>query len=367
MPLPTPNENESQDEFISRCMGNDTANEDFPDQEQRAAVCHRQWDEAGKALDEFDVLLDEFDVLAEFDALPIAKYDLFTPGNGTGLRAAKGGEVLGEFLLDAGRELPSETISEIRQRDGTIGDLRKALQAHRKRSAAVAEMDDHNALKAISFTDDELRVGNYIVLFGVRDLEGHGSRRVNRDGTKGEYFAPETVLDSFYTKSGAVPVDWEHRQDIDPETKRQIVDPVGVVDWKTAKKDARGVFVERVLNRRNQYVQWVQTLIEDGLIGTSSEPIDSDVEKAEDGKITRWPLLRDTLTVQPMEYRMMKEFGENHLQAFKALGIPVPTDTEPEAEPEPEHETAPGADPSAVAVARARARLQLAKLSLEEQ
>jgi signal peptide peptidase SppA len=46
MPLPTPREGEEQDEFISRCMGDETANADFPDQEQRAAVCHRQWREA---------------------------------------------------------------------------------------------------------------------------------------------------------------------------------------------------------------------------------------------------------------------------------------------------------------------------------
>lgn len=49
MPLPTPNEGESQDEFISRCMGNETAMKDFPDQEQRSAVCFRQWRERNNA------------------------------------------------------------------------------------------------------------------------------------------------------------------------------------------------------------------------------------------------------------------------------------------------------------------------------
>ena len=43
MPLPKPNQGESQDEFISRCMANDTMNSEYPDQKQRAGVCYTQW------------------------------------------------------------------------------------------------------------------------------------------------------------------------------------------------------------------------------------------------------------------------------------------------------------------------------------
>ena len=122
-----------------------------------------------------------------------------------------------------------------------------------------------NALKAISKTDDELRVGNYIVLFGGRDLEGLGSDSKNADGSIGEYFTPQTVLESSYTKAGALYVDWEHRQG---ELGNELL---GVVDWKTAKVDDRGVFVERVLNRRNQYLRWLEGLIDQGLIGIIRE------------------------------------------------------------------------------------------------
>ena len=206
-----------------------------------------------------------------------------------------------------------------------------------------------NALKAIRQTDDELVVGNYIVLFGGRDLEGVASPNVNADGTTGEYFTHDVDLESAYTKAGVLYVDWEHRQGELGDT------PLGVVDWKTAQKDEKGWFVERVLSRRNQYVQWLEGLIADGLIGTSSEADPEAVQKRADGAITRWPLVRDTLTVTPMEPRMLTE---NHLQAFKALGIhPVQDDTG--TEPEPETETAPEADPSAVAVVAARVRAEL--------
>ena len=49
MPLPTPRPGESQQQFIIRCMGNPTAIEDFPSEEQRASVCHSQWDRRNNA------------------------------------------------------------------------------------------------------------------------------------------------------------------------------------------------------------------------------------------------------------------------------------------------------------------------------
>lgn len=219
-----------------------------------------------------------------------------------------------------------------------------------------------NALKAISRTEDELRVGNYIVVFGGRDLEGvkpltTETAWLNPDGSRGEYFSPDTDLTSLYTKAGVLYQDWEHAQGEAGD------DLLGIVDWKTARIDDKGVFVERVLQRRNRYVQWLEELgwFDDGTLGTSSHADPHGIEKAADGQITRWPLQRDTITVNPMEPRMLQG---NQLQAFKALGIPVPTNTAGEPE---QAETAPEADPSAVAVAKARARLQLLKLSLEEQ
>ena len=52
MPLPKPNDNETEDEFIARCMGDDTMQEDYPDNDQRLAICYTQWREReGKSMD----------------------------------------------------------------------------------------------------------------------------------------------------------------------------------------------------------------------------------------------------------------------------------------------------------------------------
>lgn len=44
MPLPTPTEGEDQDRFESRCMGSDVMKREFPNQDQRYAVCRKQWE-----------------------------------------------------------------------------------------------------------------------------------------------------------------------------------------------------------------------------------------------------------------------------------------------------------------------------------
>jgi len=217
MPLPKPREGEDEEEFISRCMGDDEANEEFPEQEQRAGYCYTAWE-----------------------------------------------------------------------------DNKSIRNKHM------------NHLKAISRTDDELRVANYMVLWGGKDLEG-------------EKFVPETEFESRYTKTNLIPVDWEHG--VDPEgdgPKRD--DILGKVDWKTAQKDNDGLWVERVLDRRAAYMEYIEELIDEGLIGTSTEAA-KGVEIDEDGTIRRWPIKRDALTVMPAEPRMM---SQNAIQAIKALSDRFP-------------------------------------------
>ena len=182
---------------------------------------------------------------------------------------------------------------------------------------------ESNALKALGKTDDELTVGNYIVLFGGRDLEFLRSGK-NADGSLGEFFTPDTDLESSYTKAGVIPVDWEHGEGktVDGQGAPGKDDILGSVNWKSARRDERGVWVERVLDRRNQYVKMLEHLIDAGLIGTSSEAVETQIKRKKTGEITAWPLMRDTLTVTPMEPRMLTE---NVLQSVKALSDRIPS------------------------------------------
>lgn len=159
-----------------------------------------------------------------------------------------------------------------------------------------------NPLKTISKSDTELRVGNYMILFGGRDLAG-------------EYFTKNTRFDSNYTELGMLYEDFEHG--MDPEDSGNDHNNVlGIVDWKSARVDDIGIFVERVLNRRADYMQYLMPLLEMGVMGTSSEAVSGKVRKKSGGEIVEWPLMRDSLTVTPMEPRMVTS---NVLTSVKAL------------------------------------------------
>ena len=219
----------------------------------------------------------------------------------------------------AGARNAARDLKRIQSMHDNSVDLGAVCQSSKGAYLPSVKSVDGNALKTISSTDTELRVGNYLVLFGGRDLEGIASPRKNRDGSTGEYFTKATEFDSAYTDIGFLYVDWEHGQA--PYDEPQKDDVLGYVDWKSARIDERGVFVERVLNRRNRYVQFLSELIDAGLIGNSSEAVSGDVEKTDDGAIKRWPLRRDTLTVSPMDSRMITG---NQLAAVKALSAKLP-------------------------------------------
>lgn len=178
-------------------------------------------------------------------------------------------------------------------------------------NATKSTASSKNALKTLSETDDELRVANYLALFNSKDLSG-------------EWFAEDTDFSSKYTGLGRFPLDWEHglgHKWGDGMFGPDPTEPIGFVDWKTSRKDKIGIWVERVLNRRNRYVAALEKLIKDGLIGSSSEALSYMVQILRSGKIARWPLMADSLTVMPMEPRMVTE---NSVGAIKSAVEALP-------------------------------------------
>jgi len=57
MPLLTPTQDENRAEFISRCMSDETMQNEYPDQEQRLAVCGTQFDQGERSMSQNDRLL----------------------------------------------------------------------------------------------------------------------------------------------------------------------------------------------------------------------------------------------------------------------------------------------------------------------
>lgn len=55
MPLPKPNKSETKQEFIDRCMADETMKKEYQDEKQRYAVCQSQWDKNEEKSAEGDI------------------------------------------------------------------------------------------------------------------------------------------------------------------------------------------------------------------------------------------------------------------------------------------------------------------------
>src|SRR5690606_25637772 len=107
-------------------------------------------------------------------------------------------------------------------------------------------------------------------------------------------------------------------------------DILGYVDWSTARKDEIGLLVEHVLDRRNKYVSGlIEPLARMKALGTSSEAIPGQVVRTLDGKIEKWPLHRQTLTVEPAEPRTVEftHFIKSITEEFPELAPELETVT----------------------------------------
>lgn len=67
MPLPQPNLGEDRDDFMSRCMGDEKVRDEFPDSNQRVAVCNSQY-EGAKMVNDNIVDCDEVEAIDEAKA-----------------------------------------------------------------------------------------------------------------------------------------------------------------------------------------------------------------------------------------------------------------------------------------------------------
>jgi HK97 family phage major capsid protein len=146
------------------------------------------------------------------------------------------------------------------------------------------------------------RIGGYLIAWGSpqqRDLQG-------------EYFTPQTDLGlAWYDQR---PVLYHHG--LDGALKAAVI---GVIDRLHA--DEQGVWAEAQLDLRQQYARTIQQLIDRGTLGWSSGSLPHLVQVADDGRITRWPIVEGSLTPTPAEPRRTEV--RTIKSAYAALGLDV--------------------------------------------
>lgn len=69
--LPTPTGNDTEEEFIGRCMGSEKMKNEFPDEQQRFAVCASQWGNNNLSKDKDVIIVDIDDTLIKPNGDPI--------------------------------------------------------------------------------------------------------------------------------------------------------------------------------------------------------------------------------------------------------------------------------------------------------
>lgn len=169
-------------------------------------------------------------------------------------------------------------------------------------------------------TDYKLVLDGYVAIFGGKDLVG-------------ETFTPETDFESPYTRKNTILIDWEHGMEPDSVKNQPGEDDIlGHIDWLTARQDDIGLLARHVLDRRERYVrEFVEPLAKAGLLGSSSEATRKGVVVSDDGIIEKWPLKRQSFTVNPTEKRLLTDY---QMQVVKSLGLKSLLDAQDSVEDE---------------------------------
>ena len=150
------------------------------------------------------------------------------------------------------------------------------------------------------------RIFHYSFLWGdsrVTDLEQ-------------EYFTKHTNMWDEQLKNLQRPLTWDHA--MDPSMKSSPV--IG----KTLEygNDDIGRWAISQLDRAHAYRRAIDTLLEAGVLGSSSDSTPQYVERVQTGKsywLKTWPWFATALTVTPCEPRMVKT-----VDYFKSIGMEIP-------------------------------------------
>lgn len=160
------------------------------------------------------------------------------------------------------------------------------------------------AVKAVSENAAGCVVGGYLALWGspaAKDLQG-------------DYFTPDTELMLEHYKS--VPCLFHHGLDSDVG--------LAVIGRRVdVKADDAGVFVQHWIDKSNRYWKMVEPLLQSGRLFYSPGSAPHLVKRALDGRLLSFPVIEDTLTPIPAQYRLRPI--EQIKAAYKSADIELPT------------------------------------------
>jgi hypothetical protein len=192
------------------------------------------------------------------------------------------------------------------------------------------------AVKMLRESDGGAVVGGYLLLWGnaeERDLQD-------------DYFTPETELMLSHYKTA--PALFHHG--LDQEVGLSVIG-----HRVEAKTDDNGVWVEDWINKSNKYWKMVKPLLGSGRLFYSPGSAPHLVEREDDGRLKSFPVVEDTLTPIPAQYRLLPV--DQIKSAYKSANLDIPE--------MPEEQTPDEADAGASGQAEAGAQARALLLQIE--
>lgn len=176
----------------------------------------------------------------------------------------------------------------------TTEEAQAWVEKHKKESKSV---------KALHEDDAGCTVGGYLILWGnqaTRDLQG-------------DYFTPQTQLWLDHYKSA--PLLFHHGLDSDVG--------LAVIGKRIdTKPDDIGVFVTHWVDKSNRYWRLIEPLLTAGRLYYSPGSAPHLVKRARDGQLLSFPVIEDTLTPIPAQYRLRPV--EQIKAAYQAANLEMP-------------------------------------------
>ncbi len=340
MPIPKPDANEDKQKFISRCMGDDVMNRDYPKQEVRAGVCYSQWRESRKDLSPVEdgliqsmaeeigaaavyetrmkevgdpaiaavyqhIISEEYEHFNEFHECLEGKAPAPVPGAelevhfaGTDILADYKGmnpafaRVIGfpikdnELLILQGLSDAdtAETIQHERDENDMINAGMKYWPAHYSLQKREEAMSNKSVIKprAVKFVDEDQGI--------IEGMAAPFGGPLGGKDLQGEYFSKKTDFCEGWFASR--PILYHHGMD---ENIKAVV-----IGHDTATKMTdNGRWLQAQLDKSAAYWKELKTLINQGKVFFSTGAVPHLVEKAVDGELLRWPWVETSLTVSP--------------------------------------------------------------------
>lgn len=203
------------------------------------------------------------------------------------------------------------TVTNLDNASLTTEPARKGLDFSYAKSLGLSIPENVLAVKYVG--RDEIR--GYTFLWGnpeMRDMER-------------EFFTQNTDFWDEQLKNFERPLTWDHAQDADWDpTESPIIGSI-----KSFGDDEWGRWYSAKLKRHAAYRKYLDELIEQGVLGSSSDSLPQYVLREQTGKATwlkQWPWFATALTDVPCEPRLI-----GSLEIFKSLGITLPDAPPPAA------------------------------------